>query len=64
LTPGFNCRYIPYTEELKELTEVGVPEELNISKEWANKKVALFAVPGMFVRWWKGQGENGVKGMG
>ncbi|RPA82667.1 Redoxin-domain-containing protein [Ascobolus immersus RN42] len=41
-------KYIPYTDDLKELTEVGVPEELNVSKEWANKKVALFAVPGAF----------------
>lgn len=40
--------WIPYTEEKEEITSCGSPQSYNASKEWANKKVVLFAVPGMF----------------
>ncbi|KAL9122350.1 MAG: hypothetical protein Q9187_001103 [Circinaria calcarea] len=42
----FSC--VPYTEEKNSLTSCGVPISYNASKEWADKKVVLFAVPGAF----------------
>ncbi|KAJ5542766.1 hypothetical protein N7535_005190 [Penicillium sp. DV-2018c] len=41
-------QYIPWTEESGEITSCGIPIPYNASKEWANKKVVLFAVPGAF----------------
>jgi len=41
-------KYIPYTEEKADFKACGVPINYNASKEWANKKVVLFAVPGAF----------------
>ncbi|KAE8147810.1 FMN-linked oxidoreductase [Aspergillus avenaceus] len=41
-------RYIPWTEEKGEITACGIPINYNASKEWADKKVVLFAVPGAF----------------
>ena len=38
--------YVPYTEEQDSLTSCGTPISYNASKEWADKKVVLFAVPG------------------
>ncbi|KIV91270.1 hypothetical protein PV10_05828 [Exophiala mesophila] len=40
--------YIPYTPESEAITACGIPINYNASKEWANKKVVLFAVPGAF----------------
>ncbi|KAL1973699.1 hypothetical protein VTN31DRAFT_5259 [Thermomyces dupontii] len=40
--------YIPYTEEKSDITVCGVPVQYNASKEWADKKVVLFSVPGAF----------------
>jgi alkyl hydroperoxide reductase 1 len=40
--------YIPYTPESAEITSCGIPQNYNASKEWAGKKVVLFAVPGAF----------------
>ena len=40
-------RYIPYSEEKKEITACGSPVSYNASKEFANKKVVLFSVPGI-----------------
>ncbi|KAL1995567.1 hypothetical protein VTN49DRAFT_1754 [Thermomyces lanuginosus] len=40
--------YIPYTEEKSDITACGVPIQYNASKEWADKKVVLFSVPGAF----------------
>lgn len=41
-------RYVPYTAESESITACGIPINYNASKEWANKKVVLFAVPGAF----------------
>ncbi len=41
-------RYIPYTDEKAEITACGMPQPYNASKEFADKKVVLFAVPGAF----------------
>ena len=38
--------YVPYTEESAGITSCGIPQNYNASKEWADKKVVLFAVPG------------------
>lgn len=38
--------HIPYTEESGDITACGIPVPYNASKEWADKKVVLFAVPG------------------
>ena len=38
--------YVPYTEEKEEITSCGVPQPYNASKEFANKKAVVFAVPG------------------
>ncbi|KAK5064742.1 hypothetical protein LTR84_000576 [Exophiala bonariae] len=40
--------YVPYTPESSEITACGIPINYNASKEWADKKVVLFAVPGAF----------------
>lgn len=38
--------YVPYTEEKAGITSCGIPQNYNASKEVADKKVVLFAVPG------------------
>ncbi|PSS21857.1 hypothetical protein M430DRAFT_57270 [Amorphotheca resinae ATCC 22711] len=40
--------YIPYTPEISDITSCGIPVNYNASKEWADKKVVVFAVPGAF----------------
>jgi len=40
--------YVPYTDDKSEVTACGIPQNYNASKEWADKKVVLFAVPGAF----------------
>jgi len=40
--------YVPYTEEKANITACGIPQNYNASKEFADKKVVLFAVPGAF----------------
>ncbi|KAJ6095246.1 Allergen [Penicillium sp. IBT 16267x] len=41
-------QYIPWTQESSEPTSCGIPINYNASKEWADKKVVLFSVPGAF----------------
>jgi alkyl hydroperoxide reductase 1 len=41
-----NNSYIPWSEEAGEITSCGIPINYNASKEFANKKVILFALPG------------------
>ncbi|MCJ1332558.1 hypothetical protein MMC10_009251 [Thelotrema lepadinum] len=45
---GVVFSYVPYTEEKEDITACGIPINYDASKEWANKKVVLFAVPGAF----------------
>ncbi|KAA6413895.1 MAG: allergen Asp F3 [Lasallia pustulata] len=45
---GVVFSYVPYTEEKGDITACGIPQNYNASKEFANKKVVLFAVPGAF----------------
>ncbi|PGH26375.1 hypothetical protein AJ80_01873 [Polytolypa hystricis UAMH7299] len=40
--------YVPWTEDKEDITACGMPQEYNASKEWADKKVVLFSVPGAF----------------
>ncbi|KAL4892029.1 FMN-linked oxidoreductase [Aspergillus ambiguus] len=40
--------YVPWTEEKGEITACGIPINYEASKEWADKKVVLFSVPGAF----------------
>ncbi|KAJ5263258.1 Peroxiredoxin Pen c 3 [Penicillium angulare] len=40
--------YIPWSEESAEFNACGIPINYNASKEFANKKVILFALPGAF----------------
>ncbi|OXV10671.1 hypothetical protein Egran_01567 [Elaphomyces granulatus] len=40
--------YIPWAEEIDGFSACGVPINYNASKEWADKKVVLFALPGAF----------------
>ncbi|KAL2007544.1 hypothetical protein VTN00DRAFT_8982 [Thermoascus crustaceus] len=40
--------YIPWTEEKGDITACGIPINYHASKEWADKKVVLFALPGAF----------------
>jgi alkyl hydroperoxide reductase 1 len=39
-------RYIPWSEESEDIKACGIPINYNASKEWADKKVVLFALPG------------------
>jgi len=45
---GVVFSYVPYTEENSAITSCGIPVNYDASKEWADKKVVLFAVPGAF----------------
>ncbi|KUJ23390.1 allergen Asp F3 [Mollisia scopiformis] len=45
---GVVFSYIPYTAEAAGITSCGIPINYDASKEWANKKVVLFSVPGAF----------------
>ncbi|KAI9870940.1 MAG: Peroxiredoxin Asp f3 [Pleopsidium flavum] len=45
---GVVFTYVPYTEDKGEVTACGTPQNYNASKEFASKKVVLFAVPGAF----------------
>lgn len=38
--------YIPWSEDKGEITSCGIPINYYASKEWADKKVILFALPG------------------
>ncbi|KAG9236095.1 putative peroxiredoxin pmp20 [Amylocarpus encephaloides] len=40
--------WIPYVPDNGEITACGIPTRYNASKEWADKKVVLFSVPGAF----------------
>ncbi|KIW89744.1 uncharacterized protein Z519_09901 [Cladophialophora bantiana CBS 173.52] len=46
--PDVVFSYVPYTPESASITSCGIPQNYNASKEWADKKVVLFAVPGAF----------------
>ncbi|KAI9852472.1 MAG: Peroxiredoxin Asp f3 [Vezdaea acicularis] len=45
---GVVFSYIPWAPESAEITSCGVPINYDASKEFAGKKVVLFAVPGAF----------------
>ncbi|KAI9838948.1 MAG: Peroxiredoxin Asp f3 [Sarea resinae] len=45
---GVVFSYVPYTEDKGDIKACGIPINYDASKEFANKKVALFAVPGAF----------------
>jgi alkyl hydroperoxide reductase 1 len=38
--------YIPWAEEQGDIKSCGFPINYNASKEWADKKVVVFALPG------------------
>ena len=38
--------YIPWVEESADIKSCGIPINYNASKEWADKKVVVFALPG------------------
>ena len=40
--------YIPWTPEKEDIKACGIPINYYASKEWADKKVILFALPGAF----------------
>ncbi|KAJ5677712.1 hypothetical protein N7523_004271 [Penicillium sp. IBT 18751x] len=41
-------QYIPWSEESSDVSSCGMPINYHASKEWADKKVVLFSVPGAF----------------
>ncbi|MCJ1485392.1 hypothetical protein MMC06_005566 [Schaereria dolodes] len=45
---GVVFSYVPYTAEKEGITSCGIPQNYDASKEFADKKVVLFAVPGAF----------------
>ncbi|KAH7409566.1 peroxiredoxin [Cadophora sp. MPI-SDFR-AT-0126] len=45
---GTTFSYVPYTPENGDITACGIPITYDASKEWANKKVVVFSVPGAF----------------
>jgi len=45
---GVTFSYVPYTPEKDDITACGIPINYDASKEWADKKVVLFSVPGAF----------------
>ncbi|CAL3964320.1 hypothetical protein PZA11_001707 [Diplocarpon coronariae] len=48
LPAGVSFSYVPYTPENGDITSCGMPINYDASKEWADKKVVLFSVPGAF----------------
>lgn len=48
LPAGVTFSYVPYTEDKGDITACGIPINYDASKEWANKKVVVFSVPGAF----------------
>ena len=46
LTKSTFCSYIPYSKEKEDINTCGTPTSYNASKEFADKKVVLFSVPG------------------
>jgi hypothetical protein len=46
LTSTSSLSYVPYTEDKGDITACGIPQNYDASKEWADKKVVFFAVPG------------------
>ncbi|MCJ1311272.1 hypothetical protein MMC25_004943 [Agyrium rufum] len=40
--------YVPYSDEKEAITSCGIPVPFEASKEFADKKVVLFSVPGAF----------------
>jgi len=48
LPSGLTFSYIPYTAENSDIKACGIPITYDASKEWADKKVVLFSVPGAF----------------
>ena len=47
-TDSISTSYIPWTEEKGDITACGIPINYYASKEWADKKVVVFALPGAF----------------
>lgn len=45
---GVSFQYIPWAEDKSDVTACGIPIKYDASKEWADKKVVLFSVPGEF----------------
>jgi len=45
---GVKFSYVPYTPENGDITSCGIPITYDASKEWADKKVVVFSVPGAF----------------
>lgn len=43
---GVSFQYIPWAEDKSDVTACGIPIKYDASKEWADKKVVLFSVPG------------------
>ncbi|KAL3476491.1 Redoxin [Aspergillus californicus] len=41
-------QYIPWSDDSADVTSCGIPIKYAASKEWADKKVVLFSVPGAF----------------
>ncbi|TDZ20756.1 putative peroxiredoxin prxA [Colletotrichum orbiculare MAFF 240422] len=48
LPEGTKFSYVPYDPSTDSITSCGIPVTYDASKEWADKKVVLFAVPGAF----------------
>jgi len=48
LPEGVVFSYIPYTPAAGDITSCGIPINYDASKEWADKKVVVFSVPGAF----------------
>ncbi len=46
--PPISNSYVPYTPDTAGITACGIPQNYPASKEWRDKKVVLFAVPGAF----------------
>lgn len=44
-----SCSYIPWSEEAGDITACGIPINYKASEEWKDKKVVLFALPGMSI---------------
>lgn len=40
--------HVPYDPATESITSCGIPQNYDASKEWADKKVVLFSVPGAF----------------
>ncbi|GAA5931360.1 hypothetical protein JCM3775_005004 [Rhodotorula graminis] len=48
--PDAQLGYVPYSPELEDPIVCGLPSKISTHKDWKNKKVVIFGIPGSFTK--------------